>query len=127
MTFTQDVRDVVQVVEGIGVAVLVFGSLFVLGRSAVLYLMRDRRKEAWRYARRHLGRTLLLGLEILIISDIINTVIVEPTVSSVILLGAIVIIRILLSLSLDVEIDGIWPWRRYEATSKDPEAFENGS
>jgi uncharacterized membrane protein len=118
MSFDHDVHEVVQVVEGIGVAVLVLGALFVLGRSAVLYLIPDRRKGAWVYARRHLGRVLLLGLEILIISDIINTVIVEPTASSVLVLGTIVIIRILLSWSLDVEIDGVWPWRKHQLSSE---------
>ena len=56
----------------------------------------------------------LLGLEVLIIADIVRTIIVDPTLESVAVLGAIVVIRILLSFSLEVEIDGLWPWRRWQ-------------
>ena len=57
-------------------------------------------------------RSILLGLEFLIAADIINTVAVTPTLQSVIVLGAIVIIRTFLSFSLELEIDGRWPWQR---------------
>ena len=47
--------------------------------------------------------------------DIINTVAIEPTLASVIVLAAIVLIRTFLSLSLQVEIEGRWPWQaRFE-------------
>jgi uncharacterized membrane protein len=55
---------------------------------------------------------ILLGLEVLIIGDIVRTIIVDPTLESVAVLGVIVVIRILLSFSLEVEIEGAWPWRR---------------
>lgn len=55
---------------------------------------------------------ILIGLEVLIVGDIIRTIIVDPTIPSVTVLAIIVIIRILLSLSLEVEIDGVWPWSR---------------
>lgn len=55
---------------------------------------------------------LLLGLEILVAADLIRTVAVSPTVRNVSVLGLIVLIRTLLSLSLQVEIDGRLPWRR---------------
>ena len=45
--------------------------------------------------------------------DIVRTIIVEPTVRSVFVLGMIVVIRIVLSFSLEVEIDGVWPWSRW--------------
>jgi uncharacterized membrane protein len=127
MNYGHDVQDVVQIMEGIGVAVLVLGSLFVLGRSLVWYIIPARREGAYHYARRHLGRTILLGLEILIVSDIIKTVILEPTVGSVAVLGTIVVIRIVLSWSLAVEIDGVWPWKKYETTSKNSQGVEGGS
>ncbi len=127
MSFTHDVQDVVQVVEGVGVAVLVLGALFVLARSLVLFVIPDRRQGAYREARRHLGRTILLGLEILIVSDIIKTVILEPTPGNEVVLGTIVLIRIVLSWSLAVEIDGVWPWKKYEAMLRRPEALEAGS
>jgi uncharacterized membrane protein len=57
-----------------------------------------------------------VGLEVLIIADIVRTIIVEPTLESVAVLGVIVVIRIALSFSLEVEIDGFWPWRRRQLT-----------
>ena len=58
------------------------------------------------------GRSILLALEFLVAADIIRTVAVEPSLENVAVLGLIVLIRTLLSFSLEVEIDGTWPWRR---------------
>ena len=58
------------------------------------------------------GHTLLLGLEILVAADIVKTVAVDTTLDSVLILGVLVLVRTLLSLSLDAEIDGVLPWRR---------------
>jgi hypothetical protein len=58
---------------------------------------------------------LLLGLEILVAADLITTVAVAPTVRNVAVLGLIVLIRTFLSVSLQVEIDGRPPWRRFTA------------
>jgi uncharacterized membrane protein len=112
MSFSHYIEDVVQVIEGIGVAILVIGGLWVLARSAALYVFRHDRAGLYDECRRHLGRVLLLGLEVLIIADIIRTVIVDQTASSVAVLATIVIVRILLSFSLDVEIYGQWPWQQ---------------
>lgn len=62
--------------------------------------------------RSELGRSILLGLEFLVAADIINTVAVEPTLGSLAVLGGIVLIRTFLSFSLEVEIEGRWPWQR---------------
>jgi uncharacterized membrane protein len=62
--------------------------------------------------RKTLGRSILTGLELLVAADIIRTVAVEPTLQNVLVLGVIVIIRTFLSMSLEVEIDGRWPWQR---------------
>ena len=59
-----------------------------------------------------MGRGILLGLEFMVAGDIIRTVAVEPTLDSVTVLGAIVLIRTFLSISLEVELDGRWPWQR---------------
>jgi uncharacterized membrane protein len=61
--------------------------------------------------RANLGRGILLGLELLIAADIIKSVVIDPTVESMLVLGGIVIIRTFLSLSLSVEINGHWPWQ----------------
>ena len=51
-----------------------------------------------------------MGLEVLIVGNIVRTIIVTPTVDNVVVHGLIVVIRIALSLSLEVETDGVWPW-----------------
>ena len=61
--------------------------------------------------KRYLGRTLLLGLEISVAADIIRTVALESTLTSVVVLGLLVLVRTFLSWSLVVELDGRWPWQ----------------
>jgi uncharacterized membrane protein len=117
MSFNHNVDDVVQVVEGVGVVILVLGCLAVGVHSVVLYLSNLERPNAYTYFRKHLGRVILLGLEVLIVADIIRTVIVSQTPSSVAVLATIVVVRILLSWSLAVEIDGVWPWRKREGVA----------
>jgi len=58
-----------------------------------------------------LGRGILLGLEFLIAADIIRTVTLTPTLDSLLVLAGIVVVRTFLSLSLQVEIEGRWPWQ----------------
>lgn len=60
--------------------------------------------------RANLGRGILIGLELLIAADILKSVVIDPTMESMLVLGGIVIIRTFLSISLDVEINGHWPW-----------------
>ena len=62
---------------------------------------------------------ILLGLEVLIIADIIRTIVVSQSIESVATLGLIVLIRIVLSFSLEVEIDGAWPWNQWRIKSAD--------
>lgn len=62
--------------------------------------------------RKSLGRSILIGLELLVAGDIIRTVAVAPSLENLLVLGGIVLIRTFLSISLEVEIDGKWPWRR---------------
>jgi uncharacterized membrane protein len=64
------------------------------------------------------GRSILLGLEFLVAADIIRTVAVEPSLGNVGVLGLIVLIRTFLSFSLEVEIDGVWPWHRRRFDSR---------
>jgi uncharacterized membrane protein len=117
VTYDELVDDVVQVVEAFGAAIMVVGGLAAF-LVAAWALRRpgaresDARESAYQQLRRSLGRVILLGLEVLIIADIIRTIIVEPTLESVAVLAIIVVIRIVLSFSLEVEIDGAWPWSR---------------
>jgi uncharacterized membrane protein len=115
VTYEQTISDVVKVVEASGAAIMVLGGL----GAFVTFARRARRagevEGAYRALRRNLGRCILLGLEVLIVADIVRTIIVTPTLDSVAVLGVIVVIRILLSFSLEVEIEGVWPWRLRQA------------
>ena len=70
---------------------------------------------AYRRYRANLGRGILLGLELLVAADIIGTVAVTPSLQNLAVLGLIVLIRTFLSISLEVEIEGRWPWQRAAA------------
>jgi uncharacterized membrane protein len=111
MTIPQAAGAVGSGFEIAGVALLTVGAILALiwyGRDIVHRL--DSRV-AYRNLRKNLGNAILLGLEFLVASDIIRSA-VELTLDSVVILGAIVLIRTFLSLSLDVEIEGGWPWQR---------------
>ncbi|MGO4784785.1 DUF1622 domain-containing protein [Cryobacterium sp. W22_MBD10_FK3] len=118
MTFEAVVEAAVRVVEVVGAAIMVFGGLTALLAGIPRMLRAGTRPTAYQAMRRELGRAILLGLEVLIVADIIRTIVVEPTVESVLVLGAIVIIRVLLSFSLEVEMDGVWPWARWRMAGK---------
>jgi uncharacterized membrane protein len=117
VTYEETISEAVKVVEGFGAGIMILGGL----GAFVAFGLRSRRAEtihgAYRALRRDLSRCILLGLEVLIVADIVRTIIVAPTLESVAVLGIIVVIRILLSFSLEVEIDGVWPWRRRELGS----------
>ncbi len=112
--YEQVVSGVVKVVEAVGAGIMVLGGLgaFLVFASRALHA--ETVEGSYGTLRRNLGRCILLGLEVLIVADIVRTIIVDPTLESVAVLGAIVVIRILLSFSLEVEIDGLWPWRRWQ-------------
>jgi uncharacterized membrane protein len=113
VSYDDVVSRVVDVVEGVGAGIMVFGALVAFVRFA---LARHSTENAYQQLREDVGRVILLGLEVLIIADIIQTIVVDPSFESVGVLGIIVAIRIVLSFSLEVEIDGAWPWRRARAT-----------
>ena len=113
MSYEHVVGEVVKVIEGVGAGIMVLGGLFALGRYARQALAHT--PDAYKELRESLGRAILIGLEVLIIADIIRTIIVDQSLESVAILGLIVTIRIALSFSLDVEIDGVWPWNRWRA------------
>jgi len=111
MTYREFFSHVVDVVEAVGATILVVGGLGAFARFVRETALR--RDDAFGDLRKNLGRVILLGLEVLIIADIIRTIVVEQSVESVAVLGIIVVIRVVLSFSLEVEIDGMWPWNRW--------------
>jgi len=119
MGFDQFLETAEHVFEVAGVAILVVGGLV----SLVVYardLSRGHRRVAYVALRHNLGRTILLGLEVLIVADIILTVAIDQTLESAATLGLIVLVRTFLSFSLDIEMDGVAPWRR-RASEHPPE------
>jgi uncharacterized membrane protein len=115
LDYEQLMADVVQVVEAIGVVLMVFGGVVSLAQYVVGAARTRDAVGAYDGLRRRLARVILLGLEILLLADIIRTIVVDQTVESVLVLGVIVVIRIVLSFSLQVEIEGTWPWSRWRA------------
>ena len=112
MTFTEVMDDVAKAFEGLGAAVLVLGLLLSLGIAARDWLRTRQGRVAYRTLKETFGGVLLLGLEILVAADLVRTVAVEPTLENVAILGLIVLIRTFLSFSLEIEIEGVPPWRR---------------
>jgi uncharacterized membrane protein len=111
MSFESVASDVVRAIEAFGGGIMVVGGLIAFARYGVQ--IAGHGLDPFRQLRANLGRVILLGLEVLIIADIIRTIVVDQTLESVGVLGLIVVIRIVLSFSLEVEIDGAWPWNQW--------------
>lgn len=94
-----------------GVFVIVTGALVTIVAAAARHLAHQKRKENYHRMRRQLGSAILLGLEFLVAADIIRTVAIELTFSSVGVLAALILIRTFLSFTLEVEMTGRWPWQ----------------
>jgi uncharacterized membrane protein len=119
MTYREFFSHVVDVVEGVGAAILVLGGLGAFVWFGYELAARHGRG-AYSDLRQNLGRVILLGLEVLIIADIIRTIVVDQSLQTVTVLGIIVLIRVILSFSLEVEIDGMWPWNKWRANAEAP-------
>jgi len=123
-------RDFHDIIGSIGIAVDVVGVLVILAgvvaacARMVRFRARDARtggdgagpRDRFEAFRQDLARAILLGLEFLIAGDIIRTVAVTPTLSSVALLGLIVLVRTFLSITLHLEVEGRWPWQKADPT-----------
>jgi uncharacterized membrane protein len=112
MNFAETIEAAGQGMDIAGVGVIILGILLSSGYFLLMLLHRTDAAAAYKRYRQNVGRALLLGLELLVAADIIRTVAVKPTMESVLVLGLIVIIRTFLSWSLEVELEGRWPWQR---------------
>ena len=97
-----------------GVAIVVGGFVASLAKGARLWPA-EGASGAYVGIRSTFGRSILLGLEVLVAGDIIRTVALQPTLGNLAVLGLLVVIRTFLAWSLEVEIDGRWPWKRDQA------------
>jgi uncharacterized membrane protein len=103
-----DVLAVLVIVAGVIVATVKGGmlrALLRLGPSGI----QSRYKQ-------QLGNGLLMGLDLLVAADLIRTVALESTLYNVATLGLLVVVRILLTWSLVIELEGRWPWQPLPAT-----------
>lgn len=107
------IEMVARVIEGAGVGIIAIGSAMATVGFFRL-LPRHAFADAYEMYRRRLGQGILLGLELLVAADIIQTVTISPTLERVGILASIVAIRTFLSTTLTVEIEGRWPWSRSE-------------
>ena len=110
--FERVMNDAVKAFEVLGVLILVVGGFMALIECVVELFRGTAPSRAFDRVRARLGRAILLGLEILVVADIIRTIVVSPTVSSALTLGLIVVVRIALRFAIDVEVDGVAPWRK---------------
>jgi uncharacterized membrane protein len=128
MNFEEVMEDVARGFEAVGVAIIVIG-----GIVAIVAGVKDFHNASKFFVdvRRDFGKPLILGLEILVAADIVQTITVDPSFESVAVLGILVAVRIALSFSLDIEVEGMAPWRRVETEAKlkaagfDPDQLED--
>ena len=105
------VSGAAKLMEALGVFTMVLGAVVAMAVAS----RRFQTSGSWsgfRMLRQVLGRAILLGLEFLVAADIIRTVSEVPTLTRVAILGMIVLIRTFLSFTLEVELEGRWPWQQ---------------
>jgi len=115
-SFTNVMGYAARAFEGLGALILTIGLLWSVILAQLAWRRSGSLQPAYTALRQAFGATLLLGLEILVAADLIRTVAVAPTLDNVLVLGMIVLIRTFLSFSLEIEIDGVLPWRRAPAS-----------
>lgn len=125
MDFQHIIELTGEYLDFVGVAIMVLGAMIsvpmaVWGPNLEEGGVRQGSKSVYRQYRQLLGRSILLGLELLVAADIIRTVAVTPTFESVGVLALIVLIRTFLSFSLELEITGRWPWQKVESSKDGP-------
>lgn len=101
-----------QAFELLGVAAMAVGALFAFAIAAVAWKRSGDGGRAFKTLRNTLGGAILLGLELLVAADIVKTVTSTPSLTDAAVLGVIVLIRTVLSISIEIEVDGVAPWRK---------------
>lgn len=100
----------------IGAAVVVLGGL---GWAAFCFLQQRKDPQSYEACKIRIGRSLLLGLEVVVAADIVKTIAVAPSLTSLAVLASLVVIRTFLSWTLVLEIDGRWPWQRHAVAKEE--------
>ncbi len=119
---TQSIFEIVsEVIDILGVLVIVYGIVFGTFQMFKAKLKDPLNPETYDAYREDLGRALLLCLEFLVAADIIRSVAITPSLEDVTILGIIILIRTFLSISMEMEVSGRWPWQKC-----DPRFSNNG-
>jgi len=105
------------VFESVGVIVMIVGFVIALFLAARVLARREPGQQAFTVLRTTLGSSILLGLEVLVAADLVRTITSKPSLEEAAILGMIVLIRTVLSMSIQIEIEGTLPWRRAMLTS----------
>lgn len=124
MDFHAVIELIGTIIDVAGVGAIVIGAIAATVIAG--YGIAKRRGPVYVPFRRSLGRSILLGLELLVAADIIKTVALTPTLQNVAVLGGIVLIRTFLSFSLELEITGRWPWQKAPDAAV-PDAVDDAS
>ncbi|AZB30094.1 DUF1622 domain-containing protein [Chryseobacterium balustinum] len=103
---------VARIIEVIGVLTIFAGAVIALVKY--IFSIQSANPRSYKILKQELGKAILLGLEILVAGDIIATVVTEPTIDRLLALGLIVLIRTFLSISIQVEVEGKFPWQKKE-------------
>jgi uncharacterized membrane protein len=112
MSYVEIMERVAKVFELVGAAVLVLGFIWSLVVALSAWRRTRQGRAAYQALRETFGGVLLLAIEVLVAADLIQTVAVNASLESVAILGLIVLIRTFLSFSLEIEMEGVVPWRR---------------
>ena len=99
------------VIEILTIAIISVATLFAVGGFLLRRAARDEEGSAYHDLKFTVGRSLLIGLEVLVAADVIRTVALEATMQSMAVLGLLVLIRTFLGWTLIVEMEGRWPWQ----------------
>ncbi|HYO20503.1 MAG TPA: DUF1622 domain-containing protein [Dermatophilaceae bacterium] len=111
MDFTEAVQVIALGFEVVGIAIITIGGVVGVVRAAMIARSRNL-FSFYDEARDGFARPLLLGLEVLVAADIIETITVDRSLESTAALGLLVLIRVILSFSLEAETEGVLPWRK---------------
>ena len=105
-------ETVTNVFEVAGVGAMAIGILVAIGLGISSWVRTKSGHTAFMTLRDSIGLVILLGLEILVAADLVRTVTSTPSLTDALVLAIVVLIRTVLSFSLQIEIEGVVPWRR---------------
>jgi uncharacterized membrane protein len=114
MSIHQLIADAAVWIEALGVLIIVVGIIICIFKFFI-NIKRQPFNKTYIDIRTFLGKTLLLGLEVLVAADIVRSVTGSPDLDSILVLGLIILIRTFLSFSLSIEMEGKLPWRKSNA------------